>query len=325
MTMTHCLTLGSFFRLAVVLGLAVLGGTAMAQYPNKPIRIEVGFVAGGTPDVVARVFAQKLTAVLGQPVIVENKSGSAGNIAADAVANAPADGYTLLLGVDSQFVVNPHLYPKMTDPFKALVPVSSLVSNQFYIAVTPSLPVNNFSEFIEYAKKAKPPLAYGTAGNGSQSHLGMEMLKKRAGIDLIHVPYRGAGQSTVAAMAGEVQIIMSGSILPQIESGKLKALAVTTPNRLKSTPNLPAIAEFYPGYEMMIWLGLFTATGTPEPVILRLRKAVDEILVDPDTVALLEKLRLHPYTSSREAFSTLMRKDYDKYGKLVKELGVTVE
>lgn len=231
----------------------------------------------------------------------------------------------MLLGVDSQFVVNPHLYPKMVSPFKTLAPVASLVSNHFYLATTPSLPVNNFAEFIEYAKKANPPLAYGTAGNGSQSHLGMEMLRQRAGINMIHVPYRGAGQSTVAAMAGEVQVIMSGSILPQIEAGKLKPLAVTTANRFKGTPNLPAIAESYPGYEMLIWLGLFTAAGTPEPILMQLRKAVDEILVDPDTVARLDKLRLHPYLTSRNTFDKVMRSDYDKYGKLVKELDIKVE
>lgn len=309
-----------------VLALAAIGPAAFAQqYPAKPIRLEVGFVAAGTPDIIARLFAQKLTAVLSQPVIVENRAGSAGNIAADQVANAPADGYTLLLGADSQFVINPHLYPKMTDPFKSLAPVASLVSNQFYLAVSPTLPVNNFAEFIEYARKANPPLAFGSAGNGSQTHLGMELLAKRAGIKLTHVPYKGAGQYTVAAMSGEVQVIMASSILPQIEAGRLKGLAVTTPTRFKGTPNLPPIAEFYPGYEVSIWLGLFTAAGTPEPVLERLRTVVSKILADPDTVARLEKIKMRPNATSPEAFSALMRSDYDKYGKLVKELGVIAE
>jgi tripartite-type tricarboxylate transporter receptor subunit TctC len=315
------------FGLAVfATGLALFTSAAMAQpYPGKVIHLEVGFVAGGTPDIIARLFAQKLTAVLGQPVIVENRAGSAGNIAADHVANAPADGYTLLLGADSQFVINPHLYPKMADPFKSLAPVASLVSNQFYLAVTPSLPVSNFQEFIEYARKANPPLAFGTAGSGSQTHLGMELLKKRAGINLIHVPYKGAGQYTIAAMSGEVQVIMASSILPQIEAGKLKGLAVTTPTRFDGTPNLPPIAEFYPGYEVSIWLGLFSPAGTPEPVMLRLRKAICEILVDTDTVARLNKIKMRPYSTSPEAFRALMRSDYDKYGKLVKELGIKAE
>jgi len=318
-----------FFRmvlLGLVLALTAFSPAAFAQqYPTKPIRLEVGFVAGGTPDIIARIFAQKLSAVLGQPVIVENRAGSAGNIAADQVANSPADGYTLLLGADSQFVINPHLYPKMTDPFKSLAPVASLVSNQFYLAINPTLPVNNFAEFIEYARKANPPLAFGSAGSGSQTHLGMELLAKRARIKLTHVPYKGASQYTIAAISNEVQVIMASSILPQIEAGKLRGLAVTTPTRFKGTPNLPPIAEFYPGYEVSIWLGLFAAAATPESVMQKLRKAISEILADPDTAARLEKIKMRPYSSSPEAFSALMGSDYDKFGKLVKELGVTDE
>ena len=314
------------FRIALALWAAACATDALAQYPNRPVRIVVGFAPGGAPDLSARIFAQKLTMVLGHPFVVENRTGSAGNIAADQVSSAPPDGHTLLLGADSQLAINPHLYPKMTDPLKALAPVASLVSNQFYLAVHPGLPVTNFPEFIDHARKANPPLAYGSAGNGSQGHLSMEMLKKRASIDLLHVPYRGAGQAIVGAIAGEVQVIMSGSATaPQIKSGKVRGLAVTTPQRLAEFPDLPAIAEFYPGYEVVIWLGLFTAAGTPEPVILRLREAVNQILADPDTVAKLQGPGMQPYATSPEAFLALIRSDHEKYRKLVKEIGIKIE
>lgn len=316
---SHCI------QLLLAIFIAFPAVKAHAQYPNRPIRIVVGFVAGGTPDVVARLFGQRLSVVLGQPVVIENRTGSGGSIATDFVANAAPDGYTLLLGVDSQFTINPHLYPKMTSPLKSLAPVAPLVSNQFYLAVNPALPVKNFTEFIEFAHKAKTPLAYGSAGSGSQSHLGMEMLKQRAGIDLLHVPYRGAGQSTGATIGGEVQVMLSGSILPQIEAGRLRGLAVTTQTRSSGAPNLPAIADTFPGYEVKIWLGLFTVAGSPVPVIARLRSAVSQVLAEPDTREKLEKLHMQPYSASPDIFSAVIRADFNKYGKLVKELGIKAD
>ena len=318
--------MNSYFRVVLALWAVVLASDALAQYPDRPVRIVVGFAAGGAPDLSARIFAQKLTSLLGTPFIVENRTGSAGNIAADQVAGAAPDGHTLLLGADSQFAINPHLYSNMTDPLKVLTPVASLVSNQFYLAIHPGLPVRSFPEFIDYARKANPPLAYGSAGNGSQGHLSMEMLKKRAGIDLLHVPYRGAGQAIVGAIGGEVQVIMSGSAtVPQIKAGKVRGLAVTTPQRLAELPDLPAIAEFYPGYEVVIWLGLFTTAGTPNPVILRLREAIDRILADPDTVSKLQGPGMQPYATSLQSFQALIHADRDKYGKLVKEIGIKIE
>ena len=315
-----------WFRTALALAAVASASDALAQYPDRPVRIVVGFAPGGAPDLSARIFAQKLSAALGQPFVVENRTGSAGNIAADQVASAPPDGHTLLLGADSQFAINPHLYPKMIDPLKALTPVASLVSNQFYLAVHPGLPVRNFAEFIDHARKANPPLAYGSAGNGSQGHLGMEMLKKRAGIDLLHVPYRGAGQAIVGAIGGEVQAILSGSATaPQIKSGTVRGLAVTTPQRLAEFPDLPAIAEFYPGYEVVIWLGLFATAATPEPAITRLRGAIDQILADPDTIAKLQGPGMQPYATSLDDFRALIRADHDKYGKLVREIGIKIE
>ena len=186
-------------RIAVLALGALYVATAPAQYPIRPIKLLVPIPAGGAPDIVARVLGQKLAESMGQPLVVENRTGSNGNIAADLVAKSPADGYTLLLAQDSLITVNPHLYAKMPfDPLVDLVPVASIASNQFLLSVHPSLPVKNLNEFIEYARRAKPPLAFASGGNGSLSHLSLEMLKARAGIDFVHLPYKGGTPAATA-------------------------------------------------------------------------------------------------------------------------------
>src|SRR6266853_3731135 len=195
---------------------------ALAQYPSRPIRLLVGFPPGGGPDIVARLLAPKLAEALGQPVVVETRVGGTGTIAGEAVAKSPADGHTLLVGHDGLFVINPHLYKEMPiDPLKDLIPVTSLVSNGFFMAVNPSVPARTFPEFIEYARHAKPPLQYASGGNGSQHHHTMERLKARAGIDMVHIPYKGGAPATTATVAGEVAVMMSGtSTAPQIKAGR---------------------------------------------------------------------------------------------------------
>jgi tripartite-type tricarboxylate transporter receptor subunit TctC len=326
----------SFRRIAVALPVAMLSAVAvtlaatpaLAQYPNRPIKVIVPIPPGGAPDIAARVVGQKLEEGLGQPVVVENRAGANGNIAGELVAKAPADGYTLLLGQDSLLAINPHLYKKMPfDPLKDLVPVASIVSNMFVLSVNPSLPVKSFTEFIEYARKTSPPLAYASGGNGSQHQLTMEMLKQRAGIQLVHVPYKGGSPATTATVAGDVAAMFAGtSTAPQIRAGKLRALAVTGSQRSSAFPDLPTIAEFYPGFETMIWLGLFAPAGTPEPALSRLRTEIAKVLALPE---IREKLShgggLEPYASSLPDFTALIKRDYEKYGKLVRDVGVSVD
>jgi tripartite-type tricarboxylate transporter receptor subunit TctC len=308
--------------------LALATAPALAQYPSRPIKLIVPIPAGGAPDIAARVIGQKLSELLGQAVVVENHAGSNGNIAGDLVAKAPPDGYTLLLGQDSLVAINPHLYAKMPfDPLKDLAPVATLVSNQFVLAVNPSLPVRNFQEFIEYARRTTPPLPYASGGNGSQHHLSMEILKQRAGIDLLHVPFKGGTPATVATVAGDTAAMFAGtSTKPQIKAGKLRALAATGAQRSPEFPDLPTIGEFYPGYEVTIWLALFAPAGTPDAVLARLRTAVDKALGAPDVK---EKLNaaggVEPFVTTPEEFVALIRRDYDKYGKIVKSIGVKVD
>ena len=315
-------------RLLAMCLLTLASWAALAQYPSRPIKLIVPIPAGGAPDIAARVVGQKLSELLGAPVVVENHAGSNGNIAGDLVAKAPPDGYTLLLGQDSLIAINPHLYSKMPfDPLKDFVPVATLVANQFVLAVNPSLPVRNFQEFVEYARRTVPPLPYASGGNGSQHHLSMEILKLRAGIDLLHVPFKGGTPATVATVAGDTAAMFAGtSTKPQIKAGKLRALAATGAQRSPEFPELPTIGEFYPGYEVTIWLALFAPAGTPEAVLARLRTAVEAALVAPDVKAKLNQAGgLDAFYSTPEEFAALIQRDYDKYGKIVKEVGVKVD
>jgi tripartite-type tricarboxylate transporter receptor subunit TctC len=315
-------------RLALLLFSLLATGSALAQYPTHPIRILVTIPPGGAPDIVARVIADKISPKLGQPVVVENKPAANGNAAADEAAHAAPDGYTLLLAADSLIAINPHVYAKMPiDTLKDLTPITALVSNQFVLSINPALPPKTLPEFVEYAKKANPPLAYASGGNGSQHQLMMEMLKARAGFDMVHVPYRGGTPAVTATISGEVAAVFSGtSSAPLIRSGRLRALAVSGAKRSPTFPDLPTIGEFYPGYENSIWLGLFGPAGLPEDVLNRLRTEVQAALDAPDVKqklngqGSLETLHLSP-----AQFEALIKRDYEKYGNLIKKLGVKAD
>ena len=312
----------------VLLAALFAAGAAFAQYPSRPVRIVVTIPPGGAPDIAARIVGQRLGDGLGQPFIIENRPGANGNTAAAEVARAPADGYTLILAADSLVAINPHLYSKMPlDTLKDLGPVASLVSNQFVLSVNPSLPVKTLPEFIEYAKKANPPLHYASGGNGSQHQLTMEMLKQRAGFDMVHVPYRGGAPATTATVAGEVAAMFAGtSTAPQIKAGRLRALAVAGAKRSRAFPELPTIAEFYPGFENSIWLGLFGPAGMPEEVLLKLRNEITRTLQAPEVI---EKLHgagsLEAFITTPEEFAALIRRDYERYGKVIREVGVKAD
>lgn len=315
--------------LSLLSSLSLLPAGALAQaYPNKPIRILVHIPPGGAPDIAARVVGEKLGEALGQPVVIDNRPGANGNIAGEIVAKSPPDGYTLLACVDSQVVINPHVYRTMSfDPMKDLVPVATLASNEFFLAANPEQPFKTFPEFIAYAKKSQPPLNYASGGNGSQQQLTMEMLKTRAGIPLAHIPYKGSGPATVALLAGEVPIEFAGSNAgPQIKAGKLRALAVAGKKRLAAFPDVPTVAEFYPGFSNSIWMGLCAPRGTPEAVLGRLRAEINKALALPDVKEKFARTgALEPLITTPEEFSAMIHADFDKYGKVVKDVGVKID
>jgi tripartite-type tricarboxylate transporter receptor subunit TctC len=315
---------------AAALAAALLAGTTapLAQYPARPVRILVTIPPGGAPDLTARIVGEKLAPGLGQPVVIENRPGANGNTAAELVAKSPPDGHLLLLGADSLITINPHVYSRMPiDMQRDLVPVASLVSNMFVLSVNPSLPVATLQEFIEYARKSNPPLHYASGGNGSQHQFMMEALKQRAGINLVHVPYKGGAPATTATVAGEVAAMFAGtSTAPQIKAGRLRALAVTGATRSHLFPELPAIGEVYPGYEMTIWLGLFAPAGTPEPVLARLREEIARVLAANDVKEKLNNAGgLQAFPTTPPQFAALIRSDYEKYGKLVRDIGVKAD
>jgi tripartite-type tricarboxylate transporter receptor subunit TctC len=310
--------------------LSVLFSTSvLAQdYPSRAITIIVPIPPGGAPDIAARVIAQKLSENVGQPVVVENRVGANGNIANEFVAKAAPDGYTLGLLADSQIAINPHLYKKMPiDTLKDLQPVTPVAVNQFVLTVNPSLPVRTFPEFIEYAKKANPPLAYASGGNGSQHHLTMEMLKQRTGINLLHVPYKGGAPAAAATVAGETACVWSGSSnAAQIKAGRLRPLAVSGAHRSPQYPDLPTISEFYPGFVNSIWLGLFGPAGMPPETLAKLRAEMKRVLESPDVKQRMNAAGgLDPYLASPEEFAALIQRDYEKYAKVVKDIGLKVD
>ena len=314
---------------ALLISAGLLWCQAMAQdYPVRTVKLISPIPAGGAPDLIARAVGQRLSQLWTQPVVVENKIGSNGQVAADFVAHAPADGYTLLVGMDSLFVINPYLYKQSSlDVNKDLIPIATLGANQFVLTVNANLPVKNLSEFVAYAKKANPALAYASAGNGSQHHLTMELLKARAEIDLLHVPYKGGTGATTATIGGETVAMFSGtSNSALIKAGKLRAIAVSGANRAKQMPEVPTIAEIYPGFDNTIWIGLFAPKGTPDPVVQNLWRDVGKILFTAElTEAFSNAGGIEPFITSPDAMSRLIKRDQAKYSKLINDLKIKID
>jgi len=300
--------------------------TSAQQYPSRPIRLLVPNPPGGATDNLARVIAPKLSEALGQTVVVDNRPGSNGNLATEAAARAAPDGHTLMLSADAQIVISPHLYRKLPfDTLKDLTPVASLVSTQMLLAVHPSLPVRSVQEFAEYTRRASPPLAYASIGNGSQHHLAMEMLKSRAGIDLLHVPFKGGGPALMALFGGEVSVMFGGSSAgPSVRSGKLRALALAG-KRNAAYPGLPALSESFPGFEVTPWLGLFAPAGLQPSVLNRLRAETGRLLADPEVLGRVRNIALDPFATTPKEFAALIRAEYAKYGEVVRAVGVTID
>jgi tripartite-type tricarboxylate transporter receptor subunit TctC len=322
------------FRLstfALGIGLAAAGAlfspTGAAQtYPQRPIRLIVPNPPGGATDNLARVIAPALSEKLGQTVVIDNRPGSNGNLASELTARAAADGHTLLLAQDSQIVISPHLYRSLAiDPVKDLAPVASLVSTQMLLAVHPSLPVKDVSQFVAHARRASPPIAYASIGNGSQHHLAMEMLKSRAGINLLHVPFKGGGPALVGLFGGEVSVMFGGSSAgPHVRSGKLRALALAG-KRNPAYPGLPALSETFPGLEVNPWLAVFAPAGLPPAVMGRVRKEFERLLNDAATQGRIRGIALDPFPTTPQQFSAVIRADYAKFGEVIKAIGLRVD
>lgn len=315
--------------LIVIMALAAGAMAASAQsYPTRPIHLLLGLPPGGAADVTARLLARGLESKLGQPVVVENRPGAGGNLVGQLAAKAAPDGYTLLLAPDSLFVINPHLYASMPlDPFKDLMPVASLVSNYYAFVVSSELPAKTLPDYIALAKRSNPPLLYASFGNGTQSHLGVEMLAQIAQVNFGHVPYRGGAQAGVGVASGDASLSLGGGgVYPLVQSGQLHPIAVASRERIDELPGVPSVSEFYPSYELSSWQGLFVPVGTPQSVIDRLRAVTNEVTAEKAFDASLRAtLSGKSYRSTPEAFAAQIKSENEKYGALIRTLNIKIQ
>ena len=312
-------------KLILCVVLAAAAPAALAQaWPAKPVRLIVAFAPGGSLDFVTRIIAERLQQDLGQPFVVENRPGANGNLAADYVVKQAADGYVVLSSADA-LVSSAHVYKLSFDPLKDLVPAVQFTRQPLVLAVHPSLGVNNVAELVAAAKKS-PGMGYATSGAGSGQHMVGEWLAKLAGVQLTHVPYKGGGQAIGDLAAGQVKIGSLGStpVMPHHKAGRLKIIAQTTATRAPSLPDVPTYREQGLAIEIDQWLGLLVPAGTPREVIARLNAATAKALALPAVRERFAPQGLEAVGGSPEEFARLYREDYDKYGRLVKELSITV-
>jgi tripartite-type tricarboxylate transporter receptor subunit TctC len=313
--------------LAVLLSFPVLA--AEQTYPSKPIRLVVPFPAGGSLDVVARAIGQKLTEAWGQPVVIDNRPGAGGNIGADLVAKSAPDGYTILEGALSTHAVNVSLYAKMPyDPIKDFAPITLVAVTPNVLVLNAAFPVNSVPELLAYARANPGKLSFGSGSNGSAGHLAGELFKTEAGVDMVHIPYKGGAPALQALLAGDTQLMFDNlaNSAAQLKAGKLKALAVTTAKRSSLMPELPTLSETgLPGFDIYTWWGFMAPAGTPKEIVAKWNAEVTRILNSPEMKAFFAQQGAEPASDSPEQFAALIRSEISKYAKIVKQSGAKVD
>ena len=313
-----------------LLGLLAFASVAPAQtYPAKPVRMVIAFAAGGTTDILGRLYGQKLSASTGQQFIVDNRAGAGGTIGTDIVVKSQPDGYTIKFGSTSSIAVSPNLHPKLPyDILRDLTPVAQVASAPILLAVHPSVPARTMRDLIALARAKPGQLTYASSGSGSSLHLCGEYLKYLAKIDLLHVPYKGAGLALPDLVAGQVQLLFSdmAPFVPYVKTGRLRILAVTTAERSKLYPDIPTIAESgAPGYDLTGWYGVLVPAGTPRPIIERLHGELMKAMHAPDMQERYVTLGLEPVESTPEQFGTYIRAELAKWGDIIVRSGTKAE
>ncbi len=312
----------------MIVGSALFCVQGHAQnYPNRPVRIIVPFAPGGATDIVTRLLAQKLNEAWGQTIVVDNRGGAGGNIGGELAAKANADGYTLFMTSGSIVTANPHMYKKMPfNPSKELVAITGAASGPQIIAVNPSFAAKTLKDFIALAKAKPKTLTFGSAGFATQTHLSGENFMYVAGIDAVHVPYKGEGPSLTDLVAGQLNFVTPNlaASIGFVTQGKLRALAVTSKERSKQLPDVPAVAETLPGFENLGWFGLMSATGTPRAVIQKVHNDTTRALQSPDLRARLEQLGMMPYLKTPEEFAQTIKTESVHWEKIVRERNLVV-
>ena len=311
---------------ACVLPLVMMAHAWAAEtYPAKPVRLLVGFPPAGANDLVARVVAARLAPRLGQQVVVENRPGAGGNIATELVAKAPADGYTMLLGSVSALGMSPALYGQVPfDPINDFVPVTQLVGVSALLVAHPTVPARSLSEFVALVKKHPGKLNLGSPGTGSIAHLTAELFMKTAGVKLVHVPYKGGGPAVIDVLSGQIECLLSliSTGAPHVKSGRLRGLGLSSLKRSPILPDVPAIAESYPGFEASGWLGLLYPAKTPEAIVERMHRETIAVMNLPDVRTQLEANGIDPAPSDPQAFRAYIKSELAKWTKLIKDAGL---
>ena len=322
-------TLALAVMAAGAVALLPLGASAQAAFPSKALTLVVPFSAGGTTDILARVVGQYMSKDLGQPVIIDNRAGAGGNIGAQLVARAAPDGYTLLMGTVGTHAINQSLYKKMAfDPIKDFAPISRVALVPNLLVANPSQPFKTVKEMIAYAKANPGKLTFASSGSGSSIHLSGEMFQQMAGVEMQHIPYKGSAPALTDLLGGQTAIMFDNmpSAIGHVRAGKLRAIAVTTPNRSPALPNVPTIAESgVPGYSATSWFGILAPAGTPAPVIARLNASILKALADPDVKKKLAEQGAEPHGEKPEQFAEFIRSETEKWGKTVKVSGATAD
>ncbi len=322
--MTRCLWA---MGLISSLWLALPAQAQSTAYPARPVKFIVPITPGGSNDVVARVIAQKLTEQWGQAVTVDNRPGAGMNLGADLVAKSAPDGYTWLLGANNIFVTNPHVGKTPFDVFKDFTPISQVALVPFVLVVHPSVPAKNVAELVAYAKANPDKLNYGSSGNGSPQQLASEMLNHAAGIQMQHVPYKGAVPAITDLLGGRIQVFIGAinSLLPHIKEGKLRLIAGAGGKRFAAFPDVPAIAETVPGVALDVWLGVFMPAGVPKDMVAKVNADIARVLQLPDVKANLNGQGIEAAPSSPEALAATIKDDYARWGKVIREANIKAD
>ena len=303
--------------------------SAAPAYPDRPLRLVVPFPPGGGADSLARLMMPKVAQALGQGIVIENKAGAGGNIGAQAAARAAPDGYTLFYGTNGTHAINAQLYSQPGfDPVKDFTPVSRLTEIAATLIVNPQLPVSSTAELIAYARAHPNRLNFASAGNGTTSHLAGELFKTRAGIDIVHVPYRGGAPAMTDLIGGQVQLMIEvmPNAWPMAQAGRVRGLAVSTPQRFPGTPEVPTIAESgLPGFEASAWDGIFVPAGTPQAIVERLNAAIHQALADPDLIAALRARGAVPVPGTPASFAQFITRSAETWGQAVRASGAKID
>lgn len=312
---------------AVVLQ-TVCGAAAAQAYPSKPVRFVVPYTPGGGTDLMARALAQRMSENMSQSVIVENRAGAGGNLGMEFVARSAPDGYTIALALTAQYVVNPALYPKLPyDPVKDYAPIMLVARNPYVLIVHPTVPAKTLKELLALAKARAGQLTFSSSGNGSGAHLSGEMLKTLGKVNLLHIPYKGAGALLPDLIAGQIHMsfVTWSSVGPHVKSGRLRPLGVTTVKRSPALPDYPAIAETLPGYDLPVWYGIVAPAGTPREIITRLNSELLKVINTPDFKQRIEIDAVEPIGSTPEQLGDYIKVELVKWAKIVKDSGAKVD